>query len=69
MDGSFTYDEASSRIDFQGGKFDSDATGWHLHGTYPSPSTIVLASNTQKTYGGPDPDETGAHSFWRCALQ
>lgn len=67
--GSFTYDSNSNRIDFQGGKFDANAYGWNLYGIYQSPNTIVLASKTQTTYGGPDADETGSHTFWHCTLQ
>ncbi len=69
VEGSFTYDESTSRIDFQGGKFDDGTTGWHFYGTYQSPNTIVLASKTQTTYGGPDADESGDHTFWHCTLQ
>jgi hypothetical protein len=65
--GSFTFDQPSGRIDFQGGKYDSTATGWHLYGVYQAAGTIVLASTSQTAAGGPDADEIGAHTFWRCS--
>jgi hypothetical protein len=67
VEGSFTYDESTSRIDFHGGNFDSDAIDWHFYGLYSAQtSTIVLASKTQTTDGGPDADENGSHTFWHC---
>jgi hypothetical protein len=65
--GAFTFDETSGRIDFQGGKYDSPAINWHLYGTYQSAGTIVLASTTQTTAGGPDADEIGSHTLWHCS--
>lgn len=66
--GSYSADQASGRVDFQGGFYDDSAVGRHYFGTYTAPGSIVVQPVGQATYGGPDADEIGTHSFWHCHL-